>query len=140
MKNKKEKIITIGCLSISLIACVLASFVYVKYLYPYGREAKKIAEPLNIEPSWKAIHSYIFESIEPGMTKEEVHAVFDEIGYWEVFFADTEDTKGWHPDFDTYSYREHIRFTEINRRIALREWLFQYDENDILLKYAYSDI
>ena len=78
------------------------------------------------------------ESIELGMTREEVHTVFDVIGCWKVYSADTEETKSWSSDYMTYRYREHIEFSERSRRIALQGWLFQYDENDILLKREFS--
>jgi len=137
---KSKKTIVNGCSIILLIVTLFVGLIIVVDFVPFPWEAGKIAEPLNLEPSWKAIRVYMFDSIDVGMTKKEVHAVFDEVGYWEVYFADTEESKSWHPDYEMYTYREQILFYERNRRIALGKWLFQYDENEILIKYEFSDI
>lgn len=139
--KKYYKILVLVGIAVITAFCILLFVNLYDELYdlfapPSNEVAVEIAAQIGTEPNWDAIRSYMFESIEPGMTKEQVHAVFDEIGYWEIYFADTEETKAWHPDFNTYSYREHISFSERNRRIALKQWLFQFDENDILLRYG----
>ena len=144
MKKIYKIFVIVGC-AVFTALCILLSIKLYDELYdlfgpPSDEVAMEIAEQIGTEPNWEAIRSYISESIEPGMTKEEVHAVFDDIGYGEVYFADTEETKAWLPDYDTYRYREHISFSERNRRIALKQWLFMYDENDILLRYEYSSL
>lgn len=144
MKKHYKILILVGIAAITAL-CILLFVKLYDELYdlfgpPDEEVAAEIAEYIGTEPNWEAIRSYIHDSIEPGMTKEQVHAVFDDIGYWEVYFADTEETKAWLPDYDTYRYREHISFSERNRRIALKQWLFMYDENDILLSYEYSSL
>lgn len=139
--NKYSKIFILVGVAAFTILCILLSVKLYDLLAPPSDEvAVEIAERIGTEPNWEAIRFYMSESIEPGMTKEQVHAVFDEIGYWEVYFADTEETKTWHPDYNTYRYREQIRFSERNRNIQLKQWLFQYDENDILLKYDFAGL
>lgn len=144
MKKHYKILILVGIAVITAL-CILLFVKLHDELYdlfgpPDEEVAAEIAEYIGTEPNWEAIRSYMSESIEPGMTKEQIHAVFDQIGYWEVYFEDTEETKAWHPDFNTYSYREQIRFLERNRNIALKGWLFQYDENDILLMYGFSGL
>lgn len=143
--KKHLKILVILGAAVFTALCILFSIKLYDELYdlfgpPSDEVAVEIAEKIGTEPNWEAIRSYMLESIESGMTKEQVHAVFEEIGYWEVYSADTEETKGWHPDYDTYTYGEHIEFSERSRRIALKGWLFQYDENDILLEYAFAGL
>ncbi|MDX9864281.1 MAG: hypothetical protein RBT34_05680 [Anaerolineaceae bacterium] len=143
--KKYYKILILVGIAVLTALCILLSVKLYDELYdlfgpPSDEVAVGIAARIGTEPNWEEIRSYMLESIEPGMTKEQDHAVFDEIGYWEIYFADTEETKGWHPDYDTYSYREHIEFSERSRRIALKGWLFQYDENDILLQWAFAGL
>ncbi len=144
MKKRVMKLVLL-VLAVITTLCILLVVKLYPDLYdlfgpPDEEVAVKIAERIGTEPNWEAIRSYMLESIEPGMTKKQVHTVFDEIGFWEIYSADTEETKSWSNDYDTYLFREHIEFSERSRRIALKGWLFLYDENDILLRHDFAGL
>jgi hypothetical protein len=107
MIKRVKKHVLLGVAVITTLCILLFVKLYPDFYDLFGppdeEVAVEIAEKIGIEPNWEVIRFYMVESIEPGMKKEEVHAVFDEIGCWEVYFADIEETKSWYPDYDNLS-------------------------------------
>jgi len=85
--------------------------------------------------TWYAIMNYLyFDAANAGSTKEEVHAVLSEIGPWEIIYSGS-PRKHFRDEFhDSGVYQEFIQFTEASTKSALHEWVFLYDENNILLE------
>ena len=89
MKKRVMKLVLLGVAVITTLCILLVVKLYPDLYDLFGpldeEVAVEIAARIGTEPNWEAIRSYMLESIEPGMTKEQVHAVFDEIGFWEIF-------------------------------------------------------
>ena len=133
-----------GCLTFVLsafvLACVAMAASIIYFTVPFQGDVEIVAERIGTEPDWNFVYNYIHDSIEPGITRKQVHTVFEQIGEWEIISADIEKTKYWDREKEIYTFYERIAFTERNRYIALGEWRFEYDENDILLEYHKLDL
>ena len=58
-------------------AYLLGQYLYAPIEAPFC--VSKIANRLNIEPTYPSIKAYIRENIKPGMTREDVHRVLEQI-------------------------------------------------------------
>lgn len=94
--------------------------------------AKEISQRIIVDPTWTAIREYLFTSLKPGMSRDEVHLLLEEIGEYEIFLLDSPDE--YRLDSDGIKlWREQIQFTEENTNIALRQWGFFFDSEDRLV-------
>ena len=95
---------------------------------------KEIANRIGVEPTWNAIQHYLFISLEPGLSRAEVHNLLDTIGPFTIVLADTPLEKRWDSDSNQYVFREIIRFDDEHTYKALFEWSFSYNSDDVLVK------
>ncbi|MAT41112.1 MAG: hypothetical protein CL609_02140 [Anaerolineaceae bacterium] len=100
--------------------------------------AKEISQRINVDPTWAAVREYLFTSLKPGMSRDEVHLLLEEIGEYEIFLLDSPDE--YRLDSDGIKlWREQIQFTEENTNIALRQWGFLFDSEDRLVDVGMLD-
>jgi len=96
--------------------------------------AEEIAIRIGVDPTWNAIQHYLFISLEPGLSRAEVHDLLDTIGPYTIILADTPLEKRWDSDSNQYVFREIIRFDDENTYKALLEWSFSYNGDGVLVK------
>lgn len=96
--------------------------------------AEEIANRLGVDPTWKDIQHYLFISLEPGLSRDEVHSLLDKIGPYTIVLADSPLEKRWDSDSNQYVLREVIRFDDEDTYRALFEWSFSYNNDDVLVK------
>ena len=107
---------------------------------PTLNPAKNIADKFQITPSWESIKDYLFyDAFKPGMTHEEVHAILDKVGSWQVDLADPPNQGGWDPDTNQLTFREVIRFTQDNISGPLGDWVFWYAKDNRLVHFEPID-
>jgi len=99
-----------------------------------SKVVQEIANRIDVDPTWDAIQHYLFISLEPGLSRDEVHSLLDKIGPYTIVLADSPLEKRWDSDSNQYVFREIIRFDEENTFKALFEWSFSYNGDDVLVK------
>ncbi|MAT41118.1 MAG: hypothetical protein CL609_02170 [Anaerolineaceae bacterium] len=105
---------------------------------PDPEVAKEISQRINVDPTWTAIREYLFTSLKPGITRDEVHLLLEQIGEYEIFLLDSPDEYGLDSDGKKL-WREQIQFTEENTNMALRQWGFLFDDDDRFVRGGMLD-
>ena len=119
--------------SIFIFVISLLFFIQACQPKPDPKVAKKIADHLGIDPTWEDIQDYLYNFLEPGKKREEIHDLLNQIGPYTIINSDLPNELQWDPDTKKYVLYETIRFDEENTYKALFEWYFLYDTEDKLV-------
>jgi len=138
-KTEEDKQFSVGFLLKSLtfilisVVVVFAAFYYYSFI-PNPLTAVFIARRIDVEASWSGVRGYLFESLQPGMTREEVYEVYNSIGKWEIHYEGMTKRRFENSEEIVSAYNEEIWFTERSRFMALFRWNLYFDEDGILLE------
>jgi len=100
-------------------------------------QAEQIAARLGVQPAtWTRIQDYLdqLDQADPPKTRDEVHAVLDKIGSYEIYRTDPDSAGIWDPDLDQPVYSEEIYFIDKTIWRELGKWSFDYTKQGILLE------
>jgi hypothetical protein len=132
-KNKKK--LKLYFIVLTLIITIICSIFFLWRQIT----ASQIASRIHCSPSWDAIGDYFVEKIKPGMKRDEVHQVLEEIGPWYIFYADATTQGALDSDTRQLLFREMVRFNDKMTYLSLGDWDFLYNEDGILIRYEYMD-
>jgi len=106
-------------------------------------QAEQIAARLGVQPAtWTRIQDYLgqLDQAYPPKTRDEVHAILDKIGSYEIYYRTDPDSAGiWDPDLEQHIYLEEIRFTDKTIWRELGKWSFGYAKQGVLLESVLLD-
>ncbi|MGB9774902.1 MAG: hypothetical protein ACPL4I_12970 [Bacteroidota bacterium] len=98
-------------------------------------KAAEIAARIGVKPSWNAIRTYLANAFQPGMSRDDVYAVFSKIGSYEIF----EGGETWDPDLQDYVYVLSIHFPDRALATHLKSYIFSFDKQGKLVEFEQSD-